>query len=83
MLRNFSAGYGQRTRNKGKKKRDVGKNISKHQQRERQKAEKLQWALREWNCDTIAEAKRLAKTDKELSRVLRECGVKFTEKSQN
>ena len=55
----------------------MGKNISKHQQRERQKAERLQWALREWDCDTVAEAKRLAKTDKELSRVLRECGVKI------
>jgi len=47
-------------------------NKSKEQQKN-----KLEWALREWDCNTVEDAIQKAKGDSELHRILRECGVCF------
>lgn len=42
--------------------------------------QKLNWLLNEYDCITVSEAKKLAQTDPELHRQLRECGIIFEEK---
>lgn len=40
---------------------------------------KLAWVLREYDCLTVEEAKRLAAKDATLHRLLRECGLDMRE----
>jgi len=49
----------------------------KHKTKEQKQSNKLDWVLREWDCRSLEQAKKIAKEDKELHYVLRECGVKF------
>ena len=45
------------------------------EKRKKDRAEKLAWILREWDCKDLEEAKKMAQIDKELHYALREVGV--------
>lgn len=49
----------------------------KKKDKTKQKSDKLEWVLREWDCRSLEQAKKLAKEEKELHYALRECGIKF------
>lgn len=44
---------------------------------EKKRHEKLAWAIHEWDCSNLEEAKKIARVDRNLWLILVECGVKF------
>jgi electron transfer flavoprotein alpha/beta subunit len=50
-------------------------NKKKIEKQKKQKEQKLEWILREWDCSNIEEAIKLASKDKQLHYALREAGL--------
>lgn len=53
----------------------MNKEKEKIAKRNKDRATKLAWILREWDCRDLEEAKKMAKNDRELNYALREVGV--------
>ena len=45
------------------------------EKRNKARAEKIAWILREWDCRDLEEAKKMSTIDRELHYALREVGV--------
>lgn len=49
----------------------------------KEQEKKLAWVLHEYDCVNLEEAKKEARIDSNLNRLLRECGVQFNQEATN